>query len=253
MEQDTSWNVHHYTDLNALISILGKEKITLRATNISYLNDSRELKEGIEVVKKIENRDIHPGALRNYYITSFSKCDDNLSMWGMYAANGSGCSISFDYNSLQYGYEVIAKCTYGEEEIKNHLKKFTGLIKEGHFTAFFTPTPSQEAIEKSRNNLYDNIILTTCLTAKNQAYAYEQEIRGINYCSESQFIKFRQRNNYIVPYIEVFLPKTALKAITIGPTSNTELTMQSVVHFLHISGYDLNNITIKASKIPYRG
>ena len=53
MEQDTSWNVHHYTDLNALISILGKDKITLRATNISYLNDSRELKEGIEVVKKI--------------------------------------------------------------------------------------------------------------------------------------------------------------------------------------------------------
>ena len=158
MEQDTSWNVHHYTDLNALISILGKDKITLRATNISYLNDSRELKEGIEVVKKIENRDIHPGALRNYYITSFSECDDNLSMWGMYAANGSGCSISFDYNSLQYGYEVIAKCTYGEEEIKNHLKKFTGLIKEGHFTAFFTPTPSQEAIEKNRNNLYDNIL-----------------------------------------------------------------------------------------------
>ena len=252
MEQNNR-NVHHYTDLNALISILGKDKIILRATNISYLNDSRELKEGIEVVQKIENINIPPGAMRNYYITSFSNCDDNLSMWGMYAANGSGCSISFDFECLKYGYEVIAQCTYGEENIKKYLKNFTELIKNGKFTTFGDPAPSQESIEKSKTDLYNNIILSTCLTAKNQAYAHEQEIRGIVHCSESQSIKFKQKNNYIVPYIEVNLPKKALKAITIGPTSNTELTIQSVVHFLHINEYDLNNVIIKASKIPYRG
>lgn len=252
MEQNNR-NVHHYTDLNALISILGKDKIILRATNISYLNDVRELKEGLEIAQKTENIDILPETMRNYYITSFSNCDDNLSMWGMYAANGSGCSISFDFECLKDGYEIILRCAYGEENIKKYLKNFTGLIKNGKFTTFGAPTPSQEIIEKGKADLYNSIILTTCLMGKNQAYAHEQEIRGIVHCSENQSIKFRQKNNYIVPYIEVNLPKKALKAITIGPTSNTELTMQSIKDFLLINGYDVNSIIVKASKIPYRG
>ncbi len=40
------------------------------------------------------------GAFRSYYITSFSANEDNLSMWGMYAANGNGCAIAFDYDML---------------------------------------------------------------------------------------------------------------------------------------------------------
>lgn len=252
MEQNNR-NVHHYTDLNALISILGKDKITLRATNISYLNDIRELKEGLEIAQKTENIYILPETMRNYYITSFSNCDDNLSMWGMYAANGSGCSISFDFECLKNGYEIIVRCAYGEENIKRYLKNFTGLIENGKITPFGTPNLTQEIIEKGKADLYNSIILTTCLMGKNQAYEHEQEIRGIVQCNDSQSIKFRLKNNYIVPYIEVDLPKETLKAITIGPTSNTELTIQSIKNFLLINGYDVNNIITKASKIPYRG
>ncbi len=34
--QTTTWNVFHYTDLNALINIVHKVCIVLRATNVLY-------------------------------------------------------------------------------------------------------------------------------------------------------------------------------------------------------------------------
>ena len=95
--QTTNWNVFHYTDLNALINIIHKDCIILRATNVLYQNDPHEIVEGVNIVNKIEkDQNIVAGAFRSYYITSFSANEDNLSMWGMYAANGNGCAIAFD-------------------------------------------------------------------------------------------------------------------------------------------------------------
>ena len=55
----------------------------------------------LRLVNKIEkDQNIVVGAFRSYYITSFSANEDNLSIWGMYAANGNGCAIAFDYDML---------------------------------------------------------------------------------------------------------------------------------------------------------
>ena len=109
--QTTNWNVFHYTDLNALINIIHKDCIILRATNVLYQNDPHEIVEGVNIVNKIEkDQNIVAGAFRSYYITSFSANEDNLSMWGMYAANGNGCAIAFDYDMLAKSYEIMARC-----------------------------------------------------------------------------------------------------------------------------------------------
>lgn len=47
--------------------------ILLWATNFSYLNDTRELIEGINLTKRIESISIKLKAFRNYYVTSFSE------------------------------------------------------------------------------------------------------------------------------------------------------------------------------------
>ena len=78
-------------------------------------------------------------------------------------------------------------------------------------------------------------------------------MRGVIYCNDSQRTHFRTRNGYIIPYIEVSLPKFALKEIVIGPTNNTLLKEQSLYHFLQINGYNFDDIHIVRSKIPYRG
>ncbi len=251
--QKQSWSVQHFTDLNALINILGKGHIILRATNISYLNDIRELEEGIDAINTVEGIDIQSGAFRNYYITSFSSCEDDLTMWGMYAANGSGCALSFDFDMLSKSYEIMARCIYGEKTIHNHLKGFLNLTRNGCIVNLPGPQPSKEEQISMREASIQNIIISTCLSAKNEAYSYEKETRGIIHYNQGKLVKFRVRNNYVVPFIEVPIPKEALTGIIIGPTNNSELTMKSIMHLLQINGYDLDKISIKQSRIPYRG
>lgn len=252
--QTTTWNVFHYTDLNALINIIHKDCIILRATNVLYQNDPHEIVEGVNIVNKIEkDQNIVAGAFRSYYITSFSANEDNLSMWGMYAANGNGCAIAFDYNMLTKSYEIMARCIYGEKAIETELGSFLKLVKTGCFVALGGPQPSKEDNNHNRNALYNNIILSTCLGAKNDAYKHEQETRGVVHCDDASKIKYRVRNGYITPYVEIRVPKEALKKIVVGPTNNKMLTVQSIYHFLQINGYDINKIDVVSSKIPYRG
>lgn len=252
INQETKWYIYHYTDVNALINILAKDKIILRATNILYLNDPHELIEGITAINSIQNLSILPAAFRSYYITSFSSCKDNLSMWGMYAANGNGCALIFDYNELAEGYEIMIKCTYGKDDIEQRFNNFFNLIQTGLFTSFGSK-PSKEDEEQNRNTLTINNVITTCLGSKNAAYSYENETRGVIYCNDSKRVQFRIRNGYIIPYIEVSLSKKALKGIVIGPTNNTYLKEQSILHFLQINGYNLEDIQLVKSNIPYRG
>lgn len=56
-----------------------------------------------------------------------------------------------------------------------------------------------------------------------------------------------------MPYVEVSLPKSALKEVVIEPTNNSYLKEQSILHFLQINGYDLDAIKLIKSAIPYRG
>lgn len=130
-EQETKWSVYHYTDLNAMINILLKDKIVLRATNVIYLNDPHELLEGIDVINGVLKNKIHPGAFRSYFLTSFSANRDNLSMWGMYAANGNGCALAFDYDELSKAYPIMIRCIYGKDEIEQHFNSFHKLAQTG--------------------------------------------------------------------------------------------------------------------------
>ena len=140
-----------------------------------------------------------------------------------------------------------------KDEAKQSFNNFYNLTQTGVFTSFLGAKLSKEDEEANRNALAANSILTTCLGAKNEAYRYESETRGIVYCDNPKLIHFRTRNNYIIPYIEVSLPKNALREIVIGPTDNTYLKELSIYQFLQIKGYNLDNVKIVKSNIPYRG
>ena len=257
--QVSSWNLYHYTDINALINIVNDNGIVLWATNCSYLNDPKELQEGINAVKRIEGVSIHPGSLRNYYLTSFSSNSDSLNMWGMYAANGLGCAIGFDYDMLWKGYGIMIQCSYGEAEVDTRLKGSLNLARNGcmaHISPegnMSIPKFDDKTDRENREALVNNSIICACLGAKNEAYRSEAETRGIVYVNEGKYVKFRSRKGYIVPYVQIILPKDALKEIIVGPTTDSELTMKSILQMLSLKGYDIDNIKISKSKIPYRG
>ena len=255
--ENNSQIVYHYTDLNALISILGKNCITLRATNCLYLNDSNEIIEGIESIKRIDNTNINDSAFRSYYLTSFSQQPDCLSMWGMYAANGSGCAIGLDLDIISKSYGSFIRCTYGKEAIDNQLRNFLNLIRNGVISSFPTNGGSVTFKKNSGKDLevmITNQYIATCLGSKNENYRFEDEIRCfIGNHDNKKEVHFKVKNGIVVPYLNVEIPKEAQKCIVIGPTNKSELTMQSITHMLLINEYDWHHVNLKTSKVPYRG
>ncbi len=253
-----SWTNFHYTDINALVNIIREDCIILRATNCLYLNDSNEIVEGIKAIQRIMKKAINPASFRNYYLTSFSKVPDQLNMWGMYASNGNGCAIGLDHKILSKCYPLYIQCIYGELEIDKHLSSFLNLNRTGCITHIGINHEEEQRkindnIENIRNTLENNLIVSSCLGSKNEAYKNEDEVRYVVNFKDSKYIKFRTKNGIIIPYIEIRIPKEALRSIIIGPTNKSELSLQSIVHFLSINKYSLNNIKLETSQIPYRG
>lgn len=211
--------VYHYTDFNALIQILRKDDIRLRATNCMYLNDSKEIKEGNEAIQRYCHKMISESCFDNYYITSFSQNKDSLPMWGRYAANGEGCAIGLNTDELLSKFSFMAQCVYGTTDIDRQLKSM------------------MESCASSKNLELISLIkelslISICLSAKNQAFRDENEFRFILENHNNKDIHFKIKKGIIVPFINVSVSKTALREIIIGPTNNSQLTKQSLYNFL---------------------
>lgn len=258
MQELKNYTVYHYTDMNAFINIVRSEGIVMRATNCLYLNDSNEIVEGVKAVERVIKKQIDVGAFRNYYLSSFCQTSDTLQMWGMYAANGAGCALGFDFTHLQNAYGMSIKCTYGEQEIDSSFKNFINLNRNGHLVHMGpNHEEEQKRIDQNKKQIQDemenNLIITNCLGAKNIAYQNEQERRCVIYANNPRVVQHKVKNGIIVPFVEVHIPKEALKEVVIGPTNTSQIVMQSVIHFLNIKGYDLDKVKVTLSKLPYRG
>lgn len=110
-------SVFHYTSTEVFDKII--EKATFRASNVFYLNDSQEYKNGIETLKAMIKKQHEQGlvfdslekivnnisssdgkSFPGLYTISFSKEPDSLHQWITYAKE-SGVAIELDYKLLQ--------------------------------------------------------------------------------------------------------------------------------------------------------
>lgn len=243
----------HYTDINALPSILRNDEIVLWATNCLYLNDSQEINEGISVIERTLNKKLHQGSFRNYYVTSFSGNVDEMSMWRMYASDGHGCALGFNPELIYLPYSDIfdfcSVCKYGEEELPD-------LKTELKFAKLTNHSLYKDDKMKSYNNQeqeVNNFLVETCVSIKNPAFKIEQEVRGVKYQNDYSKVMTRVKNGIIIPYIEVKIPKEALTEIVIGPTNNSDLSKRSIIHHLYRCGYEKEQVKVIESQVPYRG
>lgn len=100
-DEHSCTRLYHYTSTKVLNSILSNG--AFRASNLFYLNDKIEYKMGIEVLKKIFEKDV---LLQNYiadisdlngrewagiYSISFSNKEDELQQWITYARESGVC------------------------------------------------------------------------------------------------------------------------------------------------------------------
>lgn len=277
-------DLYHYTTIEALYNgILRKDpepnkEICLRATSALYLNDPEEIKIGLSFIEKLlygnsggkrlnKQSDIMD-TCSEYFITSFSQDGDNLPMWNMYAANAAGIALRFDKEIMKD--DSWLKCIYYDEKIQVELENILGKFEN-------VETDNKEADEEyekyrelaifvlilifvfvlrdeERGNKiiseYAPIIMFA-FSLKHSSYSYEKEVRLMSTISDKDEIKHRFKNNLIIPYLEKYFPKSALKEIIVGPNNDMERTIYSLEKYLKHIGF--NHVKVIPSKVPYRG
>lgn len=269
--------IYQYTNVNALFNgIIVKESkkvgedICLWASNYLYMNDPNEIETGQKYVDEILNEhfienDINKVAQDikdnlDYYITSFSMTCDSLPMWGIYGKNGAGIALGFDRAIIERTNSALYKCTYLDDEVKNRVKSFCEKMKgekvskEAINITFLiillalSLSKDKEQVAGILNNFVSFLLFM--LYAKDPAYKYEDEVRLLIHSDENIKIKYRAQNNLIIPYIENYFPKEALKTIIIGPTNDMKRAVKSIKRYLESKGF--NDVEIIESKVPYR-
>lgn len=273
--------LYHYTSLEVLRCIFDsytKEHpyLTFWAFNCTYMNDPKEIIEGITLVRNIlkeglEDQDLchakffidenlkedslrddlllesTQGIANVPYAVSFSKNADNLNMWRMYGDAGNGVALGVTHNKLRPPGTRLIDCIYNtDDEIKDFKKRvlseFTNLYKD------IVPPPSGIGQETYDYLMTLGPFCRFISEIKNQCYSYERESRAITDCKNP---KFRLRNSILTPYTDVDIPINALNRIVIGPTCDIR-NLTSIKLFLDSKGlYELSK-NIDISNTPYR-
>ena len=206
------------------------------------MNDPTEIDVGADFNQELFKYGIHEidKTKDDSFIISLSQNVDYLPMWSMYGMNGSGVMIGFARPLLEETEQtLLSRIIYLTEKEKEQLRKIkedlSALEKEDEREIFIL-----------KRFLHSSISLDT----KEASYEYEQEARiHINNKSKEN-IKYRLKDNLIVPYVEQYYPKSALKEIWIGPTNDMNRATYSLRKYLDHMRF--NEVEIKQSQVPYR-
>lgn len=283
LEKPNNSDIYHYTTIEALYNgILRKEakvdeEICLRSTSALYLNDPEEIKIGLSFIEKLlygnsdgkilDKQSDVMDSCSEYFITSFSQDGDNLPMWNMYAANAAGIALRFDKEIIKDDYWL--KCIYYDEtiqvELEEILDKFENVETDNkeeddeygkyrELTIFvlilmFVLILRDEECSNKIMSEYAPIIMFA-FSLKHPSYSYEKEVRLMSTISDKDKIKHRFKNNLIIPYLEKYFPKKALKEIIVGPNNDMERTIYSLEKYLKHIGFE--HVKVTPSKVPYR-
>lgn len=289
--------MYHYTTVDSLLGMTQQTSthnpfITLWATHLTCLNDPEEKKFGKRIIdesikyledklcidencrisnliedekfnKLILDTDEFDCITPNHvsiYVTSFSMAKDELPMWSMYAHNGNGISLGFDYKGMK---QEMTTLSFAIPKI--HYGKPQGHDWEIYLESTYLEcySSSQKFVKEHYCNLSEKEknIMVAAMTylwliniipckLKNEAYSYEKEIRITT--QENKDVKYRNSKGFIVPYLEIPINIKHLKEIIIGPTLDQERIILPLKKLLVSKGIDIHNIEIYCSKIPYR-
>ncbi|MGK0398731.1 MAG: hypothetical protein ACJA0I_001027 [Gammaproteobacteria bacterium] len=265
-------SLYHYTNLDAVHSILTNR--TIRLTDIRFLNDTEELREGLTTIDetilnrlsatlKYEVKALEairnqltdaefPGIeLEPLYIFSLSSVRDQLSQWRAYGSY----AIEFDENQLQENVENLSQCIY----------ELNKKIRRSEIEVNKAATVIAKDMEK-----YDGCIGPESLDAmicllydaarfKHDGFIEEGESRVIMQSGEIE-PQYFSRKGILIPYIDLELPLDCIKSVEIGPMENQDLAYISMRDFVsQIESnwqHETSNIeyefTVEKSLIPYR-
>lgn len=226
----------HYTDYAGAIGIIQGRRI--RATALPFLNDTREFKQGLDVLESIifkilESKYFAPAQKRvleratrligepsvqaNVFIACASAVEDSLSQWRAYGASRGVClgidigscdSIRVDENrdeeipeAPDFGINGIdwKKVSYGDEQSSELLKEVIGYL------CYICPGPddSEENFESFVTGIAVPELLKSVSLCKDSAFEDEQEVRAVVTRRSDSKLLFRPGSYGPTPFMEI--------------------------------------------------
>jgi hypothetical protein len=253
----------HYTTAQGLIGILKSKEMW--ATNVSYLNDSKEIIEAAETAAlAASNMALQPNVLtdelrllnemkeaagsagKRFYIIAFSEDGDSLSQWRGYCPANGGYAIGFPSKHLmsvakEQGFYLL-KCCYNERQVYQIMYEIVYSYLEEY-------RQNRERLI-SNNQQYRRLIwkfsqyiVSIGAIIKHSAFKDEKEWRIISprIDEKHERIEFRAGPSTVIPYYRFNLqtskcPNLAIcgdsrLVVRVGPNPNNCLP-QTAVQFL---------------------
>jgi hypothetical protein len=269
--------VFHYTNLNALCGILSSRSIW--ATHIRFLNDSREMVHGRELIRqglstRLSDRENASGLIKllelvlersepNIFVACFSNLKDDLSQWRGYGPDSGVC----------IGFRTPRSCTavsYTDDlsdfRIRRSIETCMTALNELDSKFRLVPIdPSQadrpnetdKEILKALDVLVQAIapeVLVSSIMVKSRAFAAEDEMRLIEPIPENDLpvrVRFRVNRNVLTPYVAVPFVDVPVTRVILGPGPHSRLVADGVRLLLKVHGYE--HVPVEFSSIPFRG
>lgn len=285
LDNDTNYTIYHYTKPEKLLNILSCG--ALRFSNALYLNDKEEIAYSYRLIVRLIdeteelNQDLF-SKIRNhftnkykhivdgdndfenkleYFTTSFSTDNDNLTLWNNYAKgkNYTGYNIGFDKKKLitemtKNDYlPIFGSVIYDKQK---QIKIIHAIFKKWNMLF-------ERALNCKKTNevkLFDilfeliDVLSIVSIFFKNPQFENEHEYRivivNVFGAEGSKPTGVVEKNGLFVPYLEYKFSKDSVSSINIGPTFDENIFYTSTNRMLLNFGYQ--DIEVYRSKIPLR-
>jgi hypothetical protein len=228
--------LHHYTTPNGLKGIIENREIW--STDIESMNDTKEMKYGIEIIneeinvaeEEFESRLVKDALLSsireiinkekyNVFVTCFCRDGDLLSQWRGYADGGGGYSLKFRFNNDVFTKDmdgnlnkpILRKVIYDKNEQIEITQKLVQGICEicDTYPDLDKDNPDKEEIWMSVAQLVAKTLLDFAISFKHEGFREEKEWRLVRTVEKDDTNKnvstFRVDGGLIVPYLKTEL------------------------------------------------
>lgn len=280
--------VYHYTSMDTMTKIVENRYLWATAiAYLNDSNEQRfliqrimgRLKEWKEIGKDLNmaidldgKYDLRKSQITSIadqpFVVSFAAASDSLMHWRSYCPSQSGVAIGFKSHLLRKA-EIGHVAAPGSSKPVIELGEVAYLDIENDHAIDEIIQRRLEAAEGAARNTADFAVNTlfwigveaTACGKKDAVFNVEGEYRLMifNINSREEALRFRTVRSTLVPYVPVCIPNghlskldspwEAIDSITVGPSANIDLTLQSVDAFFKVRKM---NVKVQASRIPYR-
>ncbi|MGE0736721.1 MAG: DUF2971 domain-containing protein [Alphaproteobacteria bacterium] len=278
--------IFHYTSANGLLGILSETQ--LRATNISFLNDSTEYQHSIDGFSFVARHNLKPDnpipsniLLNNIlerisrasgeklippvYVSCFSEVSDSLSQWRGYGHGEGGFAIGFNVPKL---IDVVLTegallwpCIYAPQEqarlYEKLLLELDKIFQQAVFANSDLQNSSSFASEFAKYALLKLSVFAPLI--KHHAFKEESEWRIVRTLEawDVRNLKFIVRGTTISGFQPISMTSKVgssglmpISSIIVGPSRHMGLSKVALEAFLMQLGYP--NGLVRLSTVPFR-